>query len=66
MIKIMGLAVKISWIDFKPDTSIFIPCLDINPVKEYVLAEANRRKYDVICKQVVEKNKYGLRCWRIK
>ena len=66
MIRIMELPVRISWNDFKVGTSVFIPCLDIKPVQKYVLAEAYRRKYNVICKQVVDKNRYGLRCWRIE
>ncbi len=66
MIRIMGLPVRISWNEFEVGTSVFIPCLDVKPVKEYVLAEANRRKYNVICKQVIDKNRYGLRCWRIE
>lgn len=62
----MNLPVKIIWTKFEVDTSFFVPCLDSKPVINYLNAEATRRKYKVVCKQVVEKNTYGLRCWRIE
>lgn len=66
MLRILNLPVKILWDQFKPETSMFIPCLDTAPVAEFIKIEAARRGYKIICKQVVEKKKYGLRVWRIE
>ena len=66
MLRILNLPVRIVWEKFKPDTSMFVPCLDTKPVAQFIKEEAARRGYKVICKQVVERQRYGLRVWRIE
>jgi hypothetical protein len=64
MLKILNLPILIEWDKFKEGTSFFIPCLDRRTTQRYVQAEARRHRLSVICKQVIEKNIYGLRVWR--
>jgi hypothetical protein len=66
MLRIMNLPVKIKWNKLTVNGSFFIPCLDIKPVEEFIKREGIRHRYNVVCKQVVEKGRYGLRCWRIE
>ena len=62
--KIMGMPLLIEWNKFKPGTSFFIPCIDRREVERFVCAEAKRMKLNIVCKHVIEENKYGLRVWR--
>jgi hypothetical protein len=62
--KIMGLPLLIEWDKFKPGTSFFVPCIDRQAVERFVRSEARRLKLDIVCKQVIEDKKYGLRVWR--
>ena len=64
--RILGLRIDIPWAKFTPGTSFFIPCLDTKEVAEFVIREAKRRHYNVLCKQVLERGMYGLRCWRVE
>ena len=66
MLKILNLPLLIQWEKFKPGTSFFVPCIDRKLTERFVKAEAKRMGIDVICKQVIEKNKYGLRVWRVE
>jgi hypothetical protein len=65
MLRLLNLAILIDWSRFKPGTSFFIPCLDRKAVADYVVKEATRLRFQVTCKQVVEKGRYGLRVWRL-
>jgi hypothetical protein len=64
--KILGLPLLIEWDKFEPGTSFFVPCLDRKLTQRFVETEAKRLKVEVICKQVVERGKYGLRVWRVE
>lgn len=64
--KIMGFPLLIEWDKFKPGTSFFVPCIDRRLTERFVRAEAERLKVNVVCKQVIEKGKYGLRVWRVE
>jgi hypothetical protein len=66
MLRIMNLPVKIEWSKLEVNGSFFIPCLDTKAVAESVSREGARHRYSVVCKQVVENGRYGLRCWRIE
>lgn len=63
--QVMGLPVLIEWAKFQPGTSMFIPCLDRKAMEKFVTGEAARLRLNVVCKQVVEDGKYGLRVWRV-
>lgn len=65
MLTILNLPLLIQWEKFKPGTSFFVPCIDRRLTQRFVEAEANRLEIKVLCKQVVEKGKYGLRVWRL-
>lgn len=65
MLTILGQPLLIRWEKFKPGTSFFVPCIDRRLTQRFVTAEAKRMGFEVICKQVVEKGKYGLRVWRV-
>jgi len=64
--RILNLTLQVPWSDLKPGMSFFIPCLDTTPVIEFLVAEGARHKYKMLAKQVIEKNMYGLRCWRVE
>lgn len=66
MLKILNLIVLIPWEKLEPGMSVFIPCLDTKAHAKTLEKEAARLGYSIICKQVVEKGKYGLRMWRVK
>lgn len=63
--KIAGLPLLIEWEKFQPGTSFFIPCMDRKLTQRFVEAEAERLKINVLCKQVIERGKFGLRVWRV-
>ncbi len=65
MLTILNLPLLIQWEKFKPGTSFFVPCIDRRLTQRFVEAEAARLEIKVLCKQVVEKGKYGLRVWRL-
>lgn len=63
--RIQNLAILIQWNKFAPGTSFFIPCIDRAAMERFILREAQRLEVDVVCKQVIENGKYGLRVWRM-
>lgn len=63
--QIMGVPLLIEWEKFSPGASIFIPCLNRREVKRMVEQEAERLRLRIICKFVVDKQRYGLRVWRV-
>ena len=65
MLTILNLPLLIQWEKFKPGTSFFVPCIDRKLTQRFVETEAARLEIKVLCKQVVEKGKYGLRVWRL-
>lgn len=65
MLTILNLPLLIQWEKFKSGTSFFVPCIDRRLTQRFVEAEAARLEIKVLCKQVVEKGKYGLRVWRL-
>ena len=64
--QILNLTVTIPWQKIEVGMSFFVPCLDSKRVAADIEWEAARFRYKVLCKQVIEKGKYGLRCWRIE
>ena len=64
--QILNLTVKIPWESIEPGMSFFLPCLDTENATKQLTWEAGRLGYTVICKQVIENNRYGLRCWRVE
>lgn len=64
--KILNLKVEIPWKQLEPGMSFFLPCLDSKTTADQLTWEAKLYKYTVLCKQVVEKGRYGLRCWRVR
>jgi len=65
MLTILNQPLLIRWEKFKPGTSFFVPCIDRRLAQRFVTTEARRLGFSVICKQVVEKGRYGLRVWRV-
>jgi hypothetical protein len=65
MLTILNQPLWIQWDKFKPGTSFFVPCIDRRLTQRFVTTEARRMGFEVVCKQVVEKGKYGLRVWRV-
>jgi hypothetical protein len=66
MLKVMKATILIPWKKFEKGQSVFIPCLDRKANCKILQAEAERLGIKTICKQVVEKGKYGLRIWRVE
>ena len=60
----MNVPLLIQWKKFKPETSIFVPCIDRALTERFIQTEARRLGLTVICKHVIEKGKYGVRVWR--
>lgn len=65
MLQILQLSVRIEWAKFKVGTSFFVPCLNCKEVADYLLKETERLRFKIVCKQVIEKHRYGLRVWRV-
>lgn len=66
MVSNEGIPVVIEWHAMKLGASFFIPALDTDPLIEQVLSEAKKRKFKLVCKEVVENGLIGIRFWRIK
>lgn len=66
MLKILNQIFLIPWKQLERKQSVFIPCLDRRTHEKQLLKEAKRLGIEVICKQVVENGKLGLRLWRVK
>lgn len=64
--RILNIPLLIEWEKFKPGTSFFVPCIDRRLTQRFVEEEAKRLKLNIVCKQVIEKGKYGLRVWRVE
>jgi hypothetical protein len=64
--QILNLKVEIPWASIEPGMSFFVPCLDTENAVKQLTWEAGRYRYRVICKQVIEGDRYGLRCWRVE
>ena len=65
MLIILNQIFLIPWNEFEPSMSFFVPCLDGRKHAKTLKIEAERRGYKIICKQVVENGKFGLRVWRV-
>lgn len=63
--QVLGIPLLIEWDKFHPGTSFFVPCIDRRAVQRFVMQEARRLKFPVVCKQVLENGVYGLRVWRL-
>lgn len=63
--KIKTKIIEIDWTKFKPYSSFFIPCLDVNDMKRQVKAECDRLKFRVLIKVVTENRIRGIRVWRL-
>jgi len=59
-----GVKYDINWRNFKPGTSIFIPCLDPVRAKTQVLVVMRRLRIKVLMKVVIQDGIRGLRVWR--
>lgn len=66
MLKVMKLTILLPWKKLEPGQSFFVPCLDRKIHAKELQKEADRLGIEVIIKQVIEENKYGLRIWRAK
>jgi hypothetical protein len=65
LIKVLDVTMTVPWSTFEIGMSFFIPCVNTAEVAQQVRWDAARFRYEVVCKQVIEKGKYGLRCWRV-
>jgi len=55
----------VEWPKFQPGTSFFVPCIDRQQMRRFILDEADRIRVLVRCKAVIENGVYGLRVWRL-
>lgn len=65
-LKLLGNKVKIDWISFKPNTSLFIPCINRKSIERNVKAICDKKGIEVITRKVIENRVYGVRVWYIK
>lgn len=63
--KLQSKLLEIDWTKFKPYSSFFIPCLDVEDMKRQVKTECKRLKFKVAIKVVTENRIRGIRVWRI-
>ena len=63
--KIQSRLIEVDWSKFKPYSSFFIPCLDVEDMKQQVKAECKRMKFKVLIKVVTENRIRGIRVWRL-
>lgn len=66
MIKVLDVTMTVPWSTFEIGMSFFIPCINTEEIEEKVRWDAARFRYQLVCKQVIERGMYGLRCWRVK
>lgn len=59
-----GVKYEVNWRNFRPGTSIFIPCLDPVRARAQVLAVTKRLRIKILSKVVLEDGVRGLRVWR--
>jgi hypothetical protein len=59
------VAVEMSWWDFKPGTSFFLPCLNCKKLHNEIEAKAKRAGVSIIKKTVFENKVKGIRVWRV-
>jgi hypothetical protein len=64
MISNEGIPVVIEWHKMRLGTSFFIPALDTEPLIEQVVSAGKQRGVKLVCKEVVENGKIGIRFWR--
>jgi len=60
-----GVDIIIDWTDFKRDTSVFIPCIDVHKTALEVRRVFKARGWSLYAEARIENGKYGLRVWRI-
>jgi hypothetical protein len=63
--KLQSKLIEIDWSKFKPYSSFFIPCLDVQSMKQQVRKECKRMKFRVLIKVVTENQIRGIRVWRL-
>lgn len=59
-----GVKYEVNWRNFRPGTSIFIPCLDPVRAKAQVVAVTKRLRIKILTKVVLQDGIRGLRIWR--
>jgi hypothetical protein len=59
-----GVKYEVNWRNFRPGTSIFIPCLDPARAKAQVVAVTKRLRIKILTKVVLQDGIRGLRIWR--
>ena len=61
-----GVKFSVNWAAFKPGTSIFIPCLGCQALRDKMVKVVQSNKMVVQMKIVIEEGIRGLRVWRLK
>jgi hypothetical protein len=59
-----GVKYEVNWRNFRPGTSIFIPCLDPVRAKAQVVGVTKRLRIKILTKVVLQDGIRGLRIWR--
>jgi hypothetical protein len=60
-----GIRIVVDWLRFRPGSSIFVPCLNLDLCEKQVQRIATRKKMQIKTQICVDHNILGLRVWRI-
>ncbi len=55
----------INWQRFKPGTSFFVPCIDVEAARQSVAEVTRRLRIKTVDKVTIQDGVKGLRVWRV-
>lgn len=63
--KVETVSYLINWQRFKPGTSFFVPCIDVEAARRSVAEVTRRLRIKTVDKVTIQDGVKGLRVWRV-
>ncbi len=63
--KVETVSYLINWQRFKPGTSFFVPCIDVEAARQSVAEVTRRLRIKTVDKVTIQDGVKGLRVWRV-
>ena len=60
-----GVRIVVNWDNMVVNASIFVPCVDTDKAIKQVKNIALIKGWEIVTRVTIEKNKFGLRVWRM-
>lgn len=60
-----GVRIIVQWDDFRPNASVFVPCINTKKAEYQVERLALRKGWSIIKRNVIEQGMSGVRFWRL-